>query len=179
MSFVACSGGKDAVDQSAGGQFRFVGATPRGKVIPLAERKQAGTVTGELLDGSPFALADDRGKVVVINFWATWCAPCQVETPNFDRLYRELKATGVEFVGIDTKDIGHSQANAFVQDNNISYRMVWDQKAKTALQLGKVPSASLPFTVVLDKQQRVAAVYLGQVQPADLRPVLISLAAES
>ena len=175
----ACSGGKDAVDQNAGGQYRFVSAQQRGTTIKPADRKATGPVTGTLLDGGEFRLADLKGKVVVINFFASWCAPCQTETPNFAVLYREVKAQGIEFVGVDAKDTSKSAASAFVRDRGVTYPVVYDEKAKTAVELGNVPSAALPFTVVVDKQQRVSAVYATAVQPADLRPVLNSLAAES
>jgi peroxiredoxin len=175
---VACSGGKDAVDQQAGGQYRFVGATSKGATIAVADRKTVGAVSASLLDGGEFRLADDKGRVVVLNYWASWCVPCQTEAPQFDLLYRDVKAQGIQFVGVDAKDT-RSGGQSFVKDNKISYPIVWDEQGRTALQLGKVPSASLPFTVILDKQQRVAAVYLGAVQPADLRPVITGLARET
>jgi thiol-disulfide isomerase/thioredoxin len=171
--------GKDAVDQSAGGEFRFVSATSIGKTIAEKDRKTVGNVTGDLIGGTPYALASDKGKVVVINFWATWCGPCKTETPQFDSLYRQVKDQGVNFVGVDTKELSRDAANAFISDNHISYPILWDEPGKTALQLGHVPSMSLPFTVVIDKSQRVAAVYLGAVAPADLSPVLTALVAES
>jgi thiol-disulfide isomerase/thioredoxin len=174
----ACTG-KDAVDQSAGGQYRFVSAQASGKVIAAADRKPTGPVTGTLLDGGTFRLADLKGKVVVVNFFASWCGPCQTEVPNFVALSREVKAQGVAFVGIDAKDTSKSAASAFVTDNAVSYPIVYDEKAKTAVELGDIPSASLPFTIVLDKQQRIAAVYVSALLPADLRPALSSLAAES
>lgn len=178
LTITACSGGKDAVDQQAGGQYRFVGATSQGHTIAVADRKAVGTVTGSLLDGGNFRLADYTGKVVVINFWASWCVPCQTEMPQFDLLYRQVKTQGIQFVGIDAKDT-RSGGRSFVQANDISYPIVWDEQARTALQLGKVPSVSLPFTVIVDKQQRIAAVYLGALQPADLRPVIIGLTRET
>src|SRR6266536_3223328 len=95
----ACSGGKDAVDQGAGGQFRYHDVTPRGKTISESARKTAGNVTGELLGGGTFSLAAQQGKVVVLNFWGSWCGPCQIESPQFDSLYRDVKGEGVEFVG--------------------------------------------------------------------------------
>jgi len=176
---VAGCTGKDAVDQSAAGDFRFVSATPVGKFIPADERKSVGTVTGTLMSGAPYALAAAKGHVVVLNFWAAWCKPCQTETPALDSLYRQVEGQGIDFVGVDTKEVSRDAATSFITDNHISYPMLWDEPGKTALELGHVPATALPFTVVIDKQQRVAAVYLSVVAPADLHPVLTSLAAES
>lgn len=171
--------GKDAVDQSAGGQYRFVSGTSPGKTYPVPDRKKAGDFTGSLLDGGKLTLSKDAGKVVVINFWATWCPPCTVETPQFDTVYRAYRAKGVAFVGVDTKNSPRSLAQSFVTNNQISYPMVYDEQGETALRLGKIPSLALPFTVLVDKHQRVAGVYLNVMSPKDLEPLLDKLLAES
>ena len=174
----ACSGGTDAVDQSAGGQFRYVGATPKGKTIAAAKRKPAGPATGTLLGGGGWKLSALKGDVVVVNYWATWCAPCRVETPNLQKVYTAWKPKGVTFVGIDVKEANRSPVRAFVKDNAVTYPIVFDEGAKTALQIGHLPLQGLPNTVIIDKQGRVAAVYVGNVLPADLEPVLASLTTE-
>ena len=174
----ACSGGTDAVDQTAGGQYRYVGATPKGKTIAEAKRKPAGRATGTLLGGGGWTLKSLNGQVVVLNYWATWCAPCRIETPNLQRVYTAWKPKGVTFVGIDVKEADRSPVRAFVKDNAVTYPIVFDEGAKTALQIGHLPLQGLPNTVVIDKQGRVAAVYVGNVLPADLEPVLASLTAE-
>ncbi|HJQ43376.1 MAG TPA: TlpA disulfide reductase family protein [Jatrophihabitantaceae bacterium] len=173
----ACTG-KDAVDQSAGGQFRFVSGTKSGKLIAVGDRKKSGSFSGDGLSGGTVALSEFAGKVVVVNFWATWCGPCQVETPQFDAMYRKNKAKDVQFVGIDTKETSRDAARSFVKDNAISYPMIWDEPGRTAVQIGKLPALALPFTVLIDKQQRVAAVYLTKLSPKDLQPVLDKLVAE-
>lgn len=179
LALGACSAGKDAVDQQAGGQYRFVNATKKGELIPVADRKQTGDANGTLLDGRAWQLSGDRGKVVVINYWGSWCGPCVTESPQLDAVYRDVKAKGVDFVGIDVKDDAGS-ARAFVRDKHISYPIVYDETAKTALQLGKgIPTTALPVTIVVDKDQRAAAVYLGPILPADLQPVLTKLIAET
>lgn len=171
--------GKDAVNQSAGGQFRFVSGTSAGTTIAPPDRKKAGDFTGKLLNGGNLSLAQSAGKIVVINFWATWCGPCTTETPQFDSVYRANKAKGVDFIGIDTKETSTDAAKAFVKDNEISYPIVSDEQGETAVALGKIPALALPFTVILDKLQRVAAVYLRALSPKDLQPVLDKLRAES
>ena len=92
----ACTGA-NAVDQGAG-QFHYVGTTARGKSIAVADRKQAGDVTGKLIGGAPYSLSQDKGKVVVLNFWASWCAPCQNEAPGLDQIYRDNKGKGVAWM---------------------------------------------------------------------------------
>jgi len=179
LSASACSSGKDAVDQSAGSQYRYVQATRKGELIPAAERKQAGPLAGELLSGGEYRLAADTGHVVVLNFLASWCAPCQIETPQFDALYRARKSEGIKFVGLDVKESGRDAARSWIEDKDITFPIVYDEKAKTALQMGSIPLAGLPDTVVVDKQGRVAAVYVGITLPRDLEPVLDALAKEA
>jgi peroxiredoxin len=178
LGLSACSGGKNAVDQNAGNQFRYVQANKKGSVIEAAKRKQAGPVTGTLLAGGEYRLSDDRGKVVVLNYFASWCPPCQSETPQFDSIYRERKSAGVQFVGMDVKDPSKSAAQAWIKDKGVTFPVVYDEAARTAIQLGDVPMAALPSTVVIDKQGRVAAVYVGSVLPADLTPALDELSEE-
>jgi thiol-disulfide isomerase/thioredoxin len=175
LVLASCSAGSDAVDQTAGGEYRYVAATSKGSVIPVAQRQPAGQVTGPLLTGGTYRLAQDAGKTVVVNFWGSWCGPCQIETPAFDKLYRDVKGSGVQFVGMDVKETSQDAPKAFVRDNDITYPIVYDPDAKTALELGHIPQTGLPVTVIVDKQQRVAAVYLGQVQPADIQNALTAL----
>jgi thiol-disulfide isomerase/thioredoxin len=175
----ACSGGKNAVDQAAGGQFRYVQGTKKGTLIPVSNRKVAGPVQAGLLSGGDYRLTSDKGSVVVLNFFASWCGPCQTEVPQMDALYRERKASGVRFIGLDVKETSHDQAVSWVDDKKISYPVVYDEKAKTAQQLGKFPLIALPATAVIDKEGRVAAIYTVPVLPADLTPVLNTLASES
>lgn len=180
LALSGCSGGTNAVDQQANGQFRYVGATARGHLIAAADRKAAGNATAPYLSGTQtFSLHALKGQVVVLNYWATWCAPCVVETPQFDRIYRSMKSEGVQFVGVDVKETSRSPAQAFVADNDITYPIVFDEIGRTALQLGKVPMAGLPSTVVIDRAGKVAAVYLGPLAPGDLKPMLTTLVAES
>ena len=174
-----CSGGKDAVDQNAGGQFRYVQSTPQGTVIPAAKRKKAGALTGALINGGSYRLSQDAGKVVVLAYFASWCGPCQVETPQLDALYRQRKSAGVAFVGIDTKEPTKSDGQSWVAEKDITFPVVFDQPAKTALQLGGVPIVTLPASIVIDRQGRVAAVYFGPTLPQDLTPVLDSLGKEA
>ena len=173
----ACTG-SDAVDQSANGTFTFTSGTALGKVVPQSERKKAGAFTGDLLDGGKTSLAAAKGKIVVVNFWAAWCAPCRTETPQFDLLYRKIKSKGVDFIGIDTKDV-KGNARAFVKDNDISFPIVYDEQGETALRLGNIPQAALPFTVLIDKQGKVAGVYVIRLSTVDLQPSLDTLLAES
>jgi peroxiredoxin len=176
LTLAACAG-TDAVDQNAGSTFQFHSGTPLGSLYPQNERKPAGSFTGTLLDGGTTSLAATAGKVVVLNFWASWCEPCKIETPQFDLVYRKMKSRGVAFLGIDTKDV-KSNAQAFVRSYDISYPIVYDETGATALRLGDLPATALPFTVLLDKHGRVAAVYIVRLSAKDLTRALDRLLAE-
>jgi thiol-disulfide isomerase/thioredoxin len=156
--------------------YQFDGATKLGQLIPVHDRKPAEDFSGSLLNGGTFKLSQDEGKVTVINFWGTWCGPCTVETPQFALVSDAYRTVG--FVGIDVKESGRSGPRAFVKNNKVHYPIVYDELGKTALRLGNVPSQAMPFTVILDSQHRVAAVYLLRLAANDLKPVLNKLLAE-
>ncbi len=176
LILAACTG-KNAVDQGTG-NFRFHSANSTGSLIAPAQRKPADNFTATLLSGGTYRLAQDRGKVVVVNFWATWCGPCTIETPQFNNVYNAYKNKQVTFVGIDTKEGSKDAPKAFVKDYGIDYPIVYDEQGETAVRLGNLPIQAMPFTVVVDKARRVAAAYSGLVTPKDLAPVLDKLAAE-
>jgi peroxiredoxin len=171
LALTACSSG------GSGNTFTFRSATKLGHLYPESGRKKPGDFTGTLLNGTKTSLGSDAGKVVVVNFWGTWCQPCATETPQFDLVYRAVKAKGVGFFGIDVKDI-KSHAESFVKNNNISYPIIFDEQNEAALHMGDLPAIALPFTVLLDRQGRVAAVYVGRMTAKDLTGSIDKLLAE-
>jgi thiol-disulfide isomerase/thioredoxin len=176
LALTACTG-KDAVDQGSPDRtFQFISGTPIGQLYPQAKRQTAADFKGKLITGAPFDLAATRGKPVVLNFWASWCGPCQTETPQFDLLYRKVKPK-VDFVGINTKD-DKGKAESFIKRNDISFPSVYDEAGETAIRLGNLPTVGLPFTVLIDKHSKVAAVYIARLSYADLQKALDKLLAE-
>jgi thiol-disulfide isomerase/thioredoxin len=177
-TLVGCTSGTDAVDQTAGGEFRFVAGTGKGEVIPASDRKSAPQVDGTVLDGGSWDLGAQHGKVVVLNFWGPWCPPCRVETPDFDAAYKATKADGVEFVGVAVRD-SEENVRAFYQDHKISYPTLFDRPGKTIQRFRDLRVNGFPFTIVIDKQGRVAAVYPTPLVREDIQPVVTRLAAEA
>ncbi len=172
-----CSTGPDQVDVNNGGEFRFVAGTPAGQVIPEGERASAPDFGGRLLGGAEFSSADLDGDVAVLNFWGSWCAPCRVETPQFQEVYDEVRDSGVQFLGLNVKD-AEQLAVAFVESKAITFPSLFDPTGETALAFRDYPATAIPSTIVLDRQSRVAAVYTGEVRQDDLRAVLDQVLGE-
>ena len=167
-----CSTGSDQVDVNNGGEFRFVAATPAGEVIPEAERASAPEFSGTLLGGGEFASAELAGDVAVLNFWGSWCAPCRVETPEFQEVYAEVRDDGVQFLGLNVKETDAQFAQAFVDRFGIEFPSLYDPRGEVALAFRDYPANAIPSTIVLDRDGRVAAVYTGAVSQEDLRSVI-------
>jgi peroxiredoxin len=172
-----CSTGDSAVDVNNGGEFRFVQGTPAGEVIPADERASAPEFSGTLLDGGAFSSTDLSGDVAVLNFWGSWCAPCRVETPEFQQVYTEVADQGVQFLGLNVKD-QQQFAEAFVTSKGVTFPSLFDPKGQVALAFRDYPADAIPSTIVLDRASRVAAVYTGEVRQDDLRVVLAQLTGE-
>lgn len=112
-----------------------------------------------LLQGGKLDLASLRGKVVVIDFWATWCVPCIAEIPMFNQLVAEYKPRGLEIVAVSLDEEGAEKVKPFVQKYKMNYTQVLgDQGVATAFN---VADSSLPVALIVDKQGRVRARHVG------------------
>lgn len=175
-ALVGCSS-SDGERAASGDQYVFDEATAAGQVITPSDRSDAPAFTGELLDGSPFDSAELAGDIAVINFWGSWCAPCRVETPDFQSVYAELRDQGVQFVGVDVKD-ERQLGVAFFEQVGVEYPSLFDPRGEVALAFRGFPANAVPSTILLDREGRVAAVYTGAVARDDLRGAVTALLKE-
>ncbi len=123
------------------------------------------------LDGEKRCLADYRGKIVVLNFWATWCVPCREEMPLLDKLYREYKDRGVVVIGasLDAKAT-EARIAPFVRELKLTFP-VW-KGAEFAHVQQLTRGNALPATAIVDREGRIVARITGAVSAAELRAYL-------
>jgi len=180
VGLTACATGPGAV--ARGGEFQFV--SPGGQTMifydPPDTRGTIQNLGGESLTepGTQIAVSDYRGKVVVLNIWGSWCGPCRHEMPELQKIYERTKDSGVQLLGIDVRDEVRSAPEDFVRDTGITYPSIYDPPGRSLLALKGYPRNVVPSTIVLDRQHRVAAVFLTALREADLRPVVARIAAE-
>jgi peroxiredoxin len=120
------------------------------------------------LDGQPMAMARWKDRIVVLNFWATWCPPCVEEMPDLQRVHDEYSARGVTVVGLG---IDSPSALKRFRDEYLLSLPLFAAGAGGS-ELGRAlgnPSGALPYTVVIDRKGRIVQARLGQVRPAELR----------
>ncbi len=106
------------------------------------------------LRGNLEGLDDHAGKVIVVNFWATWCAPCVKEMPSFETLYRRFRSQGLTVLAVSLDQDPSAKVQEFVDKYKLSFPVLLDTEG-VAEKL--YPSFTIPFTYVIDKQGRVAA----------------------
>lgn len=141
------------------------------------DRAAVPAIGGTTLDGAPLDLASLRGKVVVVNSWASWCAPCTEELPVLVEAAKAASPADVAFVGLNINDTRDAAA-AMVATFGIPYPSIVDNGARLLARLPGVPPEAVPSTVVIDRQGRVAARVIGTVKPGMLDEVLAELVAE-
>jgi cytochrome c biogenesis protein CcmG/thiol:disulfide interchange protein DsbE len=134
-------------------------------VKPEDQRKDAPDFALKDADGKVVKLSEYRGKVVLLDFWATWCGPCKIEIPWFMEMQRKNKDKGFEVLGIAMDDEGWEAVKPFAAQMGMNYRLVIGND-QTAQMYGGVDA--LPTTFLIDRGGKIAAVHVGLTSRKDI-----------
>lgn len=178
VTLAGCTG-QDAVDTRTGGSdgsLRFVAGDGSIRVLPATDRPAAPTVRGTLLSGARYDSTAAHDRVLVVNFWGSWCAPCRAEAAHLEQVYQQTKGAGVSFLGVDVRD-DRTSGQAYVRTFSITYPSIFDPTSRIAVLFDRLPPNSTPATIVVDKQGRLAALIRRPVSTAELLSVVRKVAA--
>ncbi len=142
--------GKDAAAQDVPAENAVMETPSQGRMAP--------DFTLTSTDGKTIKLSDYRGKVVVLDFWATWCPPCKAEIPDFIRLYSQYKNDGFQMLGISLDQGGLGDVKPFMQEHGINYPIMLGNDQVVSAYGG---IRGIPTTFVIDKKGYVRAAFEG------------------
>jgi thiol-disulfide isomerase/thioredoxin len=168
LALPACSGGStnSVADQG------FISGDGTVTQLAASKRKDPVEFRGTTLEGRPFNLRALRGDVVVVNVWASWCAPCIAEAAGLQKVHEETEAEGVRFIGINT-EADQAAARAHERRFGVTYPSLADDGGRVLLRLrGSLPPTATPSTLVLDRNGRVAARVIGRVDASTLQSLV-------
>lgn len=153
-----------------GARFIVMPPSPPGRepLLPTAATVEPVQLAFSSLEGGTASLGQWKGEVVLLNFWASWCAPCREEMPLFQRLREQYRVRGFEVVGVAVED-QPEKVRAFRQDQGITYPllMAGTDAPQLMRQLGNT-MAVLPFSLLLDRQGRIAHSKIGVLTQKEL-----------
>ena len=149
--------------------------TTRAAEAPANGRKAAPDFTLTGMNGVPVKLSDYRGKVVLLNFWATWCGPCKAEIPWFIEFEKLYKDRGFATLGVSMDEDGWTDVQPFVKQRAINYPVMVGNDRVAQLYGG---IDSLPSTFLIDRQGKIASVHLGLVSRRDYEAEILKLIAQ-
>lgn len=131
--------------------------------------------TAPLLNGETFRLSDQQGKVVLFNIWATWCAPCHQETPEFVDLYNDYKDEGLIILGVSIDEQGRSVVDPFVEKYDVNYPVIIDDGS---IMDKYGPTMGIPTSYIIDKKGNLRYFAVGPLTLKELTPRIEDLLAE-
>ncbi|MFJ9708534.1 TlpA family protein disulfide reductase [Streptomyces sp. NPDC101234] len=177
LTLSACGNGGTS---GGGGDTNFVMGSDGISTAKKGERAAAPDLSGKTVDGKQLDVADYKGKVVVVNVWGSWCAPCRAEAPNFEKVYQDLGAKGVQFVGINTRDTSVQNAVAFEKQQGVTYPSLYDPTGRMLLRFkkGTLNLQTVPSTLVFDREGKIAARSLSPLSEDRLREMIDPVLAE-
>lgn len=166
----------------AGDSKGFVSGDGRIERIAIAERGGPVPLSGTTVEGQKWALSDERGKVVVLNVWGSWCAPCVKEAPDLEKVWTDMASRPgrpgrpIQFMGINIRE-SPATAKAFMRANNITYPSLANDGGVALIALGgKAPT--VPTTLVIDRRGLLASRVLGPVGVSTLTGLIEDVLSE-
>ncbi|MEO8572861.1 MAG: TlpA disulfide reductase family protein [Pyrinomonadaceae bacterium] len=120
------------------------------------------------LDGTTFKVADKKGKVLLLNLWATWCGPCRSEMPTLVKMQDALREKGLEIIGLNTDDETVEDINKFAADMKLNYTLVWADTAMQHALLKISKFDGIPQSFIVDRDGNLRGVFRG-ASPADVK----------
>ncbi|MEV5979732.1 TlpA disulfide reductase family protein [Streptomyces sp. NPDC052114] len=178
LVLTACGSGGTS---GGSGNTNFVAGSDGIATAKKADRKPLPELDGETLEGKKLDLAKAyKGKILVINVWGSWCAPCRAEAPIFVKVAKETKPKGVEFVGINTRDPELGPAVAFEKQFDVEYPSLHDPSGKLMLRFpnGTMNPNFIPSTLVVDRDGKIAARSQQPLNEEKLRKMIDPVLAE-
>jgi peroxiredoxin len=134
-------------------------AVSAGELRPLKNLAPASAFMLRDLDGKLTSFTDFEGKVVLLNFWATWCATCRKEMPAMERLYRSLRADGFEVVAISVDQVSTEKVKAFAEELKITFPVLHD---RDSIISNLYSNPGVPVSYLIDRQGRIVYRVLGE-----------------
>ncbi|WP_037638705.1 TlpA family protein disulfide reductase [Streptomyces flavochromogenes] len=177
LAATGCDAGAVA---GADGGVPGAGTAGTAAVLPVAERPSAPDTSGRDLTGRDLALRSYRGKVVVLNVWGSWCAPCRDEAADLEALRGAAAPRGVEVLGVNVRDRSTGPAREFERTYGLRYPSIHDPDGKLLLAFppALLNPQAIPSTLVIDRQGRIAVAVSGPVTRARLEPLVDRVAGE-
>ena len=170
---VACSG--EADQEQTASSSASSGPLP-GKVRSVGP-KPVPDLTLETMDGGSIDLSEQKGRVLLVNFWATWCAPCREEIPDLKDLQSNLGPEGLTVIGVALDRKGRKAVAPFVEKHAINYPIVIDTKGAAEAAFGPIPG--LPTTILVTPEGEVAKRVVGIFPTDEMKPTLQNMLGTS
>lgn len=155
----------------------FQGGDGTVTILRTEDRVDAPSLAGDSLDGTPLSTEDFAGKILVVNVWGSWCAPCRSEAPELVEADEKL-GDDVAFLGVNTRDLDIAPALAFERSFGLTYPSIFDPNGALLLKFGQLPPKAIPSTLVIDADGKVAARVLGEVDASTLIGIVDDVKAQ-